>query len=141
MSVAPVLRVRRPRGRALRLLPPLLLQRAREGGAGGLGAGRPALLLRTRPPGARGPRVLEQDQVQIGTTEPCGGGEGVNLVTNGQGRGETRQTGDGLEETATPHSVLVIGAVVCELGTGPFNLSKQKQAACLVCIVWSFFYP
>lgn len=134
MSVAPVRRVQQPRGRVLRVLPSLLLQRAREGSAGGLGAGRPALLLRARPQGSRGTRVLEQDQVQIGTTESCGGSKGVNLVKDGQGRGETRQTGDELEETATPHSVFVIGAVVCELGTGPFNLSKQKQA-----VVFGFY--
>lgn len=57
------------------------------------------------------------------------------MVKNKHGRGEEEQTGDELEETAMTHSVFIIGAVVCELGTGPFNFSKQKQA-----VVFGFYY-
>lgn len=79
--------------------------------------------------------------MQIGTTESCRRSKGVNLVKNKQGRGEEGQTGDELEETATTHSVFVIGAVVCELGTGPFNLSKQKQAVVFVFYCLVFLLP
>jgi len=79
--------------------------------------------------------------VQIGTPESCRRSKGVNLVTNKQGRGEEGQAGDELEETAMTHSVFVIGAVVCELGTGPFNLSKQKQAVVFVFYCLVFLLP
>lgn len=42
--------------------------------------------------------------------------------------------GDEPEETALTHSVFVTGAVACELGAGPFNLSEQKQA-----VVFGFY--
>lgn len=63
------------------------------------------------------------------------------MVKNKQGRGEEGQTGDELEETAMTHSVFVIGAIVCELGTGPFNLSKQKQAVVFVFYCLVFLLP
>ncbi|PKU34744.1 histone-lysine n-methyltransferase nsd3 isoform x3 [Limosa lapponica baueri] len=107
---------------------------SREGSAGGIGAGRPSLLLRTRPQISRGARVLEQDQVQIGTTESCRRSQGVNLVKNKQGRG----TGEGPEETALTHSVFVIGAVAWELGPGPFDRSEQEQAV-VVGLSWLVF--
>lgn len=82
--------------------------------------------------------------MQIGTSEFRRRSKGVNfcLKTNKkkqQGREEEEgQIGDELEETAMPHSVCIIGAVLCELGVGP--LTKQKQAVVFVfyCLV---FYP
>lgn len=72
--------------------------------------------------------------MQIGSTEPCRRSEGVNWVKNKQGSGEEGQMGDEPEETALTHSVFVTGAVACELGAGPFNLSEQKQA-----VVFGFY--
>lgn len=63
------------------------------------------------------------------------------MVKNKRGRGEEGQTGDELEETAMTHSVFVIRAVVCELGMGPFNLSKQKQAVVFVFYCLVFLLP
>lgn len=63
--------------------------------------------------------------MQIGTSESCRRSKGINLVRK-QGR-EDEQIGDELEETATTHSVFIIGAVLCELGMGPFNLNNRSR--------------